>query len=199
MSRRYRMFDKLAAVFIVLFFATTMWADKLRIGDKAPEWSDVIGVDDAKHSLDDYKAAKLLVIVFTCNHCPVATDYEGRIIDLQKAYRNRGAQVIAINVSNLPADRLDKMKKRAAARNFGFPYLYDSSQKLGHEYGATVTPHVFVLDENRNVAYVGAFDDSRKEAEVSTPFLRNALDALLRGDKPPQEVTRPFGCGILYE
>jgi len=171
----------------------------LEIGDAAPGFQKIIGVDDNEHSLSDYADAKLIVLVFTCNHCPVAVAYEDRLVQLQEDYKDKGVQVIALNVNNIPPDRLDKMKERAEAKGFNFPYLYDSSQKLGHDYGATVTPHVFVLDQDRKIAYMGAVDDSKNPDNVKTHFLRDALDALLAGKTPPQTVTKQFGCSIKYE
>jgi peroxiredoxin len=140
----------------------------------------------------------LVVLVFTCNHCPVAVDYEDRLVDLQKDYKSQGVQVVAVNVNTIPPDRLDKMKERAEAKGFNFPYLYDESQEIGRNYGATCTPHVFVLDKSRKIAYMGAIDDSRKPDNVKDPYLRNALDALLAGKEPPKTVTREFGCSIKY-
>jgi len=102
-------------------------------------------------------------------------------------------------VNTIADDRLDKMKERAAKKGFNFPYLYDATQKIGRDYGATVTPHVFVLDKDRKIAYVGAVDDNMEPDKVKSPHLRNALDALLAGKRPPQEVTKQFGCGIKYE
>jgi peroxiredoxin len=169
------------------------------IGHAAPNWSGIVGVDDQLHSLADYKNAKLIVLVFTCNHCPVAVAYEDRLIALQKDYKDKGVQVIAVNVNNIAADKLDKMKERAASKNFNFPYLYDATQKIGIDYGALVTPHVFILDPQRKVVYVGAVDDKQKVAEVKQPYVRDALDALLSGKEPPKAETKPFGCGIRYE
>jgi len=108
-------------------------------------------------------------------------------------------QLVAVNVNTIAADRLDKMKERAAKKGFNFPYLYDATQKIGRDYGATVTPHVFVLDKDRKIAYAGAVDDNMQLDKVKSPHLRNALDALLAGKKPPQEVTKQFGCSIKYE
>jgi len=187
------------AVVVLLLAATAAQAAKLKIGDKAPGWSGVIGTDDKQHSLSDYKRARLIVQVFTCNHCPVAVAYEDRLVALQKDYKKKGVQVIAINVNNIPADRLDKMKERAKAKKFNFPYIYDKTQKMGHDYGATVTPHVFVLDKGRKIAYMGAIDDNMKPKNVKTRFLRDALDALLAGKTPPKAVTKQFGCSIKYE
>ena len=175
------------------------YAGQLKIGQAAPDFQGVIGIDDQKHSLADYRDAKLVVLVFTCNHCPVAQAYQDRLIALQKQYQAKGVQLVAVNVNNVPADRLDEMKKRAKRQGFNFPYLYDASQKMGHDYGATVTPHVFVLDKDRKIAYMGAVDDNMQAGKVNTAYLRNSLDALLRGEKPSPEVTKQFGCGIKYE
>lgn len=174
-------------------------AAAVEIGDPAPDWEGIVGVDDEQHSLSDYKDAKLVVLVFICNHCPVAVAYEDRLVELQEDYENKGVQVVAVNVNNLPADRLGPMKERAKEKGFNFPYLYDETQQIGHDYGATVTPHVFVLDGDREIAYKGAIDDSMKPDGVSKHYLRSALDALLAGRKPPEQVTKQFGCGIKYE
>jgi peroxiredoxin len=177
--------------------ATT--ADAPAIGQAAPDFVGIVGVDDKPHGLADYKDAKLVVLVFTCNHCPVAKAYEDRLVALQKDYQPKGVQLIAVNVNNLPADRLDQMKKRAKDKEFNFPYLYDSTQKIGHDYHAKVTPHVFVLDKDRKIAYMGAVDDSQQAGQVEKHHLRDAIDALLAGKKPPEAVTRQFGCGIKYD
>jgi len=172
---------------------------QLKIGAPAPVWSGVIGIDDEKHGLDDYQKAKLVVMVFTCNHCPVAVAYEDRLIALQKDYRKKGVQLIAVNVNNLPADRLGPMKVRAKEKGFNFPYLYDPTQKMGYDYGARVTPHVFVLDKDRKIAYVGAVDDNNNPERVEKHYLRDALDALLAGETPATAETRPRGCSVKYE
>ncbi len=171
----------------------------LTIGQPGPDFASLPGADGKPHGLADYKDAKLIVLVFTCNHCPVATAYEDRLVALQKDYRAKGVQVVAVNVNNLPADRLDEMKQRAKQKGFDFPYLYDATQKTGHAYGAKVTPHVFVLDKDRKVAYMGAVDDNQQVEQVKAHYLREALDALLAGKKPPKEVTQQFGCSIKYE
>lgn len=174
-------------------------AEEIKVGTKAPDWSGIIGIDDKEHAMADYAKAKLVVLVFTCNHCPVAVAYEDRLVALQKDYKDKGVQVVAVNVNNLPEDRLDRMKVRAKEKGFNFPYIYDSSQKIGHDYGAAVTPHVFVLDQERKVAYVGAIDDNMKVKEVKQHYLREALDALLEGKAPPVAHTKAFGCSIKYE
>jgi peroxiredoxin len=172
---------------------------KLKIGDPAPTWSGIAGTDDAKHGLADYKKAKLIALVFTCNHCPVAVDYEDRLVALQKDYKAKGVQVVAVNVNNLAEDKLDKMKERAKAKGFNFPYLYDPTQKIGRDYGATCTPHVFLLDKDRKLAYTGRIDDNQNPEKVKKQDLRAALDALLAGEKPPVTVTKQFGCTIKWD
>jgi len=197
MNRKWMLTLLLALV--AALAASRCYAAKLSIGDPAPDWSGIIGTDDKQHALSDYKDAKLLVVVFTCNHCPVAKAYEDRLVALQKDYQGKGVQVVAVNVNNIAPDKLDMMKERAAEKGFTFPYLYDPSQKIGHDYGATVTPHVFLLDGNRKVAYVGPVDDSQKVDKVQKNYLRDALDALLSGQQPPEKAIQPFGCTIKYE
>lgn len=184
---------------LATLLATRGYAGELKIGEAAPNFRGIVGIDDQKHALADYQDATLIAIVFTCNHCPVAQAYEDRLIALQKDYRAKGVQLVAVNVNNMPDDRLDKMKKRAKEKGFNFPYLYDATQKIGRDYGATVTPHVFLLGKDRKVVYIGAVDDSMQVGKVKKPHLRNAVDALLEGKKPPQEVTKQFGCSIKYE
>jgi len=187
------------AVALVLAVAGRGLAEGVKVGDPAPKWSGIIGVDDKKHGLEDYAKARLVVLVFTCNHCPVAVMYEDRLIELQKDYRSKRVRVVAVNVNNIPDDRLEPMKERSKEKKFNFPYLYDSSQKMGHDYGAQVTPHVFVLNGDRKVAYIGAVDDNNDAKKVKVKFVRDALDALLKGEKPPKTATTARGCTIKYD
>jgi peroxiredoxin len=187
------------ALTVVLAACAASTAAGVKIGDPAPEWSGLPGVDDKEHSLADYSKPKLVVLAFICNHCPVAVAYEDRLIALTKEYEPKGVQVIAVNVNNIDADKLDKMKVRAEKKEFNFPYLYDASQKIGRDYGATCTPHVFVLDKDRKIAYMGAIDDNQNEKKVDKRYLASALDALLKREKPEKDVTQQFGCGIKYE
>ena len=192
-----------ALVMVAAVLATTAaGAPKLKIGDPGPTWSGLAGVDDKQHALPDYEKAKLIVVVFTCNHCPVAVAYQDRLIALQKDYESKGVQVVAINSNSpkkQPPDSFGKMKERAKEKDFNFPYLFDETQNVAKDYGATCTPHVFLLDQNRKVAYMGAIDDSMKADKVKVQFLRSALDALLSGKKPPKEVTSQFGCSIKWD
>jgi len=174
-------------------------ADKLKVGDAGPVWTALGGVDGKLHSLSDLQSAKAIVIVFTCNHCPVAQAYQDRLVALQKDYQGKGVQVVAICSNKGEADDLEHMKKRATDAGFNFPYLCDMSQKTGKDYGATCTPHVFLLDKDRKLAYTGAIDDSMKANEVKKQYLRAALDAVLGGKQPETAVTQPTGCKINYE
>jgi peroxiredoxin len=197
---RLRRFAFAVVVVTAALAASRCYADKLKLGDPAPQWSKIPGVDGKEHSLSDYRDAKLVVIVFTCNHCPVAVAYEDRLVALQKGYQDKGVQLIAINVNNLPADRLDKMKERAQEKGFNFPYLYDSGQNTGREYGATNTPHVFVLDQNRKLVYRGGIDDNiQKPTAVKKAYLRDALDSLVADREPAQADTPHPGCGIKWD
>jgi peroxiredoxin len=183
-----------------VFMSSLSHASELKIGDAAPNWTGITGVDDKTHNLSDYKDAKLVIVVFTCNHCPIAQANQDRLIALQKDYASKGVQLIAVNVNNIPEDQLDKMKERAKSKEFNFPYLYDPTQKIGQDYGATVTPHIFVLDKNRKLAYTGAIDDSIMKADAAKKhYLRDAIDALLAGKVPSETVTKQLGCAIKYE
>ena len=192
------------AVLAMFAITSTVFAGKynkvVNIGDKGAAWKNLIGIDDKKHSLADHKDAKLVVAVFTCNECPVAAAYENRLIQFLKDYQDKGVQVVAISVSKRPADSLDKMKIRAKERGFNFPYLHDPSQKIGREYGANVTPHVFLLDKDRTIAYMGAVDDNIfNPAKVKKHYLRAAVDALLDGKNTEITESRQVGCAIIYE
>ncbi len=200
MTRHRNVVIALAALAMLALVASCYAADaKLKIGDKAPDWKGLPGVDGKNHSLGDYADAKAVVVVFTCNHCPVAVAYEDRLVEFQKDYKDKGVQVVAINVNNLPADKLDKMKERAESKSFNFPYLYDESQKSGREYGATCTPHFFVLDKDRKVAYMGAMDDNNNGDKVKEKWLRDAVDAVLEGKEPAKTTTQQRGCGIKWD
>lgn len=172
----------------------------LSVGDASPGWAEIIGTDDARHALADFADKKALVVVFTCNHCPVAQACEERLIALQRDYGPRGVQLIAVNVNNLDEDKLEPMKTRAAERSYNFPYLYDPTQKIARDFGASVTPQVFVLDAQRRVAYMGALDDNAlSPSEVQQQYVRDALDAVLAGKTPASGETKAKGCGIKYE
>ena len=204
----YRFAAAALAVALCLALVSTAQAGKgkfnkkVSIGDTAPTFSNLPGVDDKKHSLADYKDKDVVVLVITCNHCPVAVAYEDRIVELTRKYApdpSSKVAVVAINVNNIPQDRLDKMKERAKSKGFNFPYLYDESQKIGRALGATVTPEIFVLNKERKIVYTGSLDDSQNASRVKHKYVEDAIDATLKGEAVKTAETRPFGCGIKYE
>lgn len=179
--------------------AKTPESSKVSVGDPAPDWKNIQGIDEASHSLADYRDAKAIVLVFTCNHCPVAKAYESRLVALEKDYQGKGVQLIAVNVNDIPEDRLDKMQERAKEAGFRFPYLFDPTQKIGRDYGATCTPHFFLLDANRTIVYTGAMDNNMDAEKVTKQYLRDAIDAVLDGRDPPEPITQQKGCSIKWK
>ncbi len=150
------------------------------------------------HSLDNFKNKDVVVLVITCNHCPVARAYEKRIIDFTKTHEEKVA-VVAISVNNGEEDQMPQMKERAKKAGFNFPYLHDPSQKIGRRLGATKTPEFFVLNKDRTVAYMVALDDHMNAAKVEEKYLENAVTAVLKGEKPATAETPAFGCGVPYK
>lgn len=192
----------LVSLFALGLLATSFAAEKkdaLQVGGKAPAWKDLEGTDGEKHALSDLAKAKAVVVVFTCNHCPVAVAYEDRLAKFAKEYKAKGVETVAINVNNLEEDKLPAMKKRAKDKGFTFPYIYDPSQAIGRAYGASVTPHWYVLDGERNVAYIGAFDDNQNAERATKAYVKDAVEAVLGGKKPETSATKAFGCSIKYE
>jgi peroxiredoxin len=171
-------------------------ATKLKIGAPAPEFTDLPGVDGKKHSLGEYKK-DVLVVAITCNHCPVAVAYEDRMIAFNKKYASKIA-FVAINVNNLDADKLDKMKIRAEEKGITYPYLYDASQEIARKLNAKVTPEFYVFNK-RKLVYWGSMDDSQNAAKVKHNYLEAAVQAALNGETPAVQTTRAFGCGVKYE
>ncbi|MFA7445633.1 MAG: thioredoxin family protein [Flavobacteriaceae bacterium] len=173
-----------------------------KIGDVATDFS-LKNIDGKTVSLTDYTEAKGFIVTFTCNHCPYAMAYEDRIIALDKKYRDLGYPVIAINPNNpekQPEDSFENMTIRAKEKGFAFPYLLDDGQHIFPQYGATKTPHIFVLQKTADgniVKYIGAVDDNyQDETEVTQKYVEEAVDALLKGEKVPVEVTKAIGCTI---
>lgn len=162
-------------------------------GDKAPELKGLKGTDGKTYSSADLKDKKATVVVFTCNSCPVAVAYEDRFNEFAKKYQDKGVAFVAINANKATED-LEDMKKRAEEKGFAFPYVYDASGNSASEFGARVTPHVFVLDAEGTVQYVGAFDD--KQNNPTKHYVVEAVDAILAGKKPETTQTRPVGCFI---
>lgn len=169
------------------------------IGDKGPAWKNLAGTDDKQHSLKDLKKSKAIAIVFTCNTCPVVVAYEDRLIKLANDYKDKGVTIVAINVNKGPRNNLEAMKQRAEEKGFPFAYLFDPSQQIARDYAATCTPHVFLLDGKRKIAYMGAIDDNMNADAVKQHHLQDAIDAVLAGKTPTVAKTKQVGCGIAYE
>jgi peroxiredoxin len=172
------------------------------IGDRATDFK-LRNVDGRMVSLADYEDAKGFIVIFTCNHCPFAKAYEDRIIALDKKYGKLGYPVIAIN-PNDPAkakdDSFELMQVRAKEKGFTFPYLFDEGQKIYPQYGATKTPHVYILQKTTSgniVKYIGAIDDNYEdESAVKQRYVREAVDALLAGKEITTKETKAIGCSI---
>ncbi len=182
----------------------------LAIGTPAPDFA-LPGIDGKTYRLDDFSTNQVLAIIFTCNHCPTAQLYEGRIKQLAADYRDRGVAVVAIQPNDPKSVRLDEMgytdlsdslaemKTRAAYRHFNFPYLYDGdTQSTARKYGPTATPHVFIFDRDRKLRYQGRIDSSAREALAKIHDARGAIDALLAQIPVPVEKTPTFGCSIKW-
>ncbi|MGA2864403.1 MAG: redoxin domain-containing protein [Verrucomicrobiota bacterium] len=182
----------------------------LPLGAPAPDF-DLPGVDDRRHALKDFAPAKILAVIFTCNHCPTAQYYEERIKSIVTDYQAKGVAVVAIMPNDPKSVRLDElgwsdlgdsfqeMKLRARDRQFNFPYLYDGdTEAVARAYGPVATPHAFLFDAGRKLRYLGAIDDSERPARVTKNYLRDALDALLAGQEPPVARTRAVGCSVKW-
>lgn len=173
-----------------------------QVGDIATDFA-LKNINDKTVSLKDFKDAKGFVVVFTCNHCPFAKAYEDRIIAIDKKYKDLGYPVIAINPNNPDVqkdDSFELMKKRAKEKGFTFPYLFDEGQKIYPQYGATKTPHVYLLQKTSKgnvVKYIGAIDDNYSdESAVKTKYLENAINSLLNNEEIAVKTTKAIGCSI---
>lgn len=177
----------------------------LHIGELADDFK-LKNVDDKMVSLADYKDAKGFIVIFTCNHCPFSVKYEDRIIALDKKYAKKGFPVIAINpndAAQYPSDDFENMKKRAKEKKFTFPYLHDETQAVATGFGATKTPHVFVLQKETDglvTKYIGAIDDNSDNAKaVKEKYVEAAVDALLSGQSVTVTETKAIGCSIKWK
>lgn len=192
------------AVFAIMISAFTLSdsASGYKVGDIATDFN-LKNVDGQMVSLKDYKDAKGFIVIFTCNHCPYAIAYEDRIIALDKKFKSQGYPVIAINPNN-PAkqkdDSFDLMQVRAKEKGFTFPYLFDDGQKIFPQYGATKTPHVYVLQKTakgNQVKYIGAIDDNYDdETAVKSKYVEAAVTALIKGEPVKLTETKAIGCSI---
>ncbi len=196
-----------------------MGTDKLKINDKMPEFKNLSGVDGKKYSNDNFVDKKILVIVFSCNHCPYVKAYEERMIAFQKSYSEKGIQLVAINsneTKNYPEDNFDEMVKNAKKKNFNFIYLRDDDQSVADAFGATHTPEFFVFsveggslpdrqagasggDEKRSLRYHGKMDDNwQNPTAVKDKYLQDAVDAILTGKEVKTPETFSIGCTIKW-
>jgi len=197
---------KLSIVIVALFslsaFSTINISYGYKIGDLATDFK-LQNVDGKMVSLSDYKGAKGFIVIFTCNTCPYAQAYEDRIIELDKKYSDKGYPVIAIMPNNpvsKPGDNMEAMQARAKQKSYPFPYLIDEGQKIYPQYGATKTPHVYVLQKTKKgneVKYIGAIDDNYQDANaVNTKYVEDAVDALLTSKEIKVTQTKAIGCSI---
>src|SRR5712692_7681989 len=193
-----------------LIAADTKTIPTLELGAAAPDFK-LPGVDGKKHSLKDFRKSPVLVVVFTCNHCPTAQYYEERLKKISADYKRRGVALAAISPNDPKSVRLDElgytdlsdsfqeMKVRAKYQQFNFPYLYDGeNENVSRAYGPVATPHAFVFDRERKLRYRGRIDDSERPEYVTVQDLRNALDALLAGREIEVKQTKSFGCSIKW-
>jgi peroxiredoxin len=159
------------------------------------------GVDGRTHSLEEYADAPVLVLIQSCNHCPYVLAWEGRINALQREYADRGVRIVAISSNDTeayPADSFERMIEHAREADYTFDYLYDESQEVARALDSERTPECFVYDAERRLVYHGAVDDNREESEVTTHYLRDAIEAALAGETPPVTDTPPVGCTVKW-
>ena len=188
---------------ILLSFGLAV-AGGYRIGDKVKDFK-LKNVDGEMLTLADLEGAKGYIIIFTCNHCPMSKKYEQRIIDLDNKYAEKGYPVIAINSNDKeiqPQDSYEEMVKLAEKKEYPFPYLYDETQEVAKTFGATRTPHVFILSKDKKdmvLEYIGAIDNNSKSASAADEkYVEDAVDALLSGEKLPITYTAAVGCTIKW-
>ena len=174
----------------------------LQLGDCAPNFS-LPATDGKTYSLEDFKDAPILVIAFTCNHCPYVINSEQRVLDFTNDYRDKGVAYVAINSNSANTyadDSFDHMKQRVEERGFEFPYLRDESQDVAVAYGALRTPHFYVFDAERKLRYTGRMDDNpRNPGSETTHELRDAVDALLANREVEVPLTNPIGCNVKWD
>ncbi len=210
--RRWIVFSLFALLIVSISFgAEKKPINEMKIGDKAPDFK-LPGVDDKTYTLKSFKDSKVLVIIFTCNHCPTAQAYEERMKQLARDYKDKSVAIVAVSPNDPKAVRLDElgysdlndsfeeMKIRAKHAKFNFLYLYDGdTQDMSRAYGPTNTPHVFIFDEERALQYKGAIDDSENPKRVKTRYVLEVIDALLAGkDSPYERSPRVRGCSIKW-
>lgn len=189
-----------------VLMSVSAWAEEtLKIGDEAPKWAALAGVDDKLYSLDDFKQQTALVIVFTCNSCPYAVDYEDRLIAFAKEHCAKDEDgkadvaLVAINANKVKEDLPEEMKKRAEKKGFNFPYVWDETQATARAHGANYTPEFYVFDRDRRLIYRGAMDDHTDPKQAKVNYVAEAVKAALAGGTPKVQETGAVGCAVRYE
>lgn len=189
----------LGAAFCPAIATAGKYNPTLSIGDKAPDWKDLPDVFGEKHSLAGLADYDVVVLCFTCNSCPYANDVEERLIALARGFNAEGkCALVAINANKVAEDLPPKMKERAEAKGYNFPYLFDETQATAKAYGATYTPEFVVLDKDRRVVYLGAFDDSADGKHVTQKYVADAVAAALAGKQPAIQEMPTKGCAVRY-
>ena len=191
----------LVALMATISVATSALA--LNIGDRAPKANvKMKNVDGQELSLAGVAGAKGTLVIFSCNHCPFVKAWEGRIAEIGNTYKDKGVGVIVINSNDpsaYPEDSFEQMQKRAKDRGFGFPYVVDATSEVAQAFGASHTPEAFLFDKDDKLVYHGAIDDNSKDAsQVASPYLKDALNALLAGNQIATKETKAIGCGIKF-
>jgi peroxiredoxin len=173
----------------------------LQPGEHAPDFS-LPAVDGSTYTLASFAGKPLLIVVFSCNHCPYVQAYEDRLVGIQRDYAAQGVQLVAINSNddrNYPEDSFEQMVQRAKHKGYNFPYLRDTSQAVARSFGATHTPHLFVFDRQRRLRYTGKIDDNWQQPRAVTQhYLRDALEAILHDSDPANPITHAIGCTIKW-
>lgn len=187
---------------LLIVTTTALFSQGYSVGDKATDFK-LKNVDGKMVSLSDYKDAKGFIVIFTCNPCPYAVAYEDRIIELDKEFKAKGYPVIAVNPNSVtasPEDSFEKMVVRAKEKGFTYPYLFDEGHTVYKTYGATKTPHVYILNKEKGelvVAYIGTIDNNYKDASAATEhYVKGAVASLMSGKMPVPATTKAIGCSV---
>jgi peroxiredoxin len=190
---------------LFLMLCTTMGVVKagqfnllLNVGDVAPAWENLEGVDGQRHHYGEVSTSKFVVVVFTCNSCPYAVDAEDRLVALSTKVKELGGALVAINVNTIDEDAMPAMKEKAKEKKFDFDYLYDPTQAIAKAFGAKTTPEFYVLDAERKVIYMGSLDDSPDGKAVTKRYVETAIGDLLSDHTPAVAETIPIGCRIRF-
>lgn len=206
MKRTFILITGVMVVVAVLFMNASKPEAGYGVGDYVADFK-LPNVDGKKVSLADYESAKGFIVVFTCNTCPYAKAYESRIMALDTKFSGKGFPVVAINPNDIekqPDDSMEAMKKVSSKKGYSFPYLRDDSQEVAKAFGATKTPHVYLLNKESSgkykVEFIGAIDDSPNDAsDVSERYVEDAINSLLAGMKPKVTEKRAIGCTIKWK